>query len=204
MTSQSTMVFGALACVLLLGADPNLPHDHQGSLDPFEPGPPPPLSASEQASLAAGKSVQKTVELENSQGARALASFHVAASPEVVWACINDIRAYPRMVPGVSAIDVYAESASRGAKLTSAKYTIALLGYKLSYYVAMRYDPRASCMTFKLDYSRLSDVDDAVGYWHVAPHVGVDGEPGARDHPSRILRPRARVTVCPRGAQARS
>lgn len=157
-----------LLLVLFVGA--HKPHPHSGVLQPFTAGPPPHLSPSEAASLADGKPVMKSVEMEGGVGGRALAVFDVAAPPALVWQCINDIPAYPRMVPGVAATEVYDSSPlPHGGKLTRAKYTIALLGYRLSYYLDLKYEPKLSSMTFRLDYSRHSDIDDATGYWHVAP-----------------------------------
>jgi len=169
-----------LACALL-GADPNKPHPHTGVLDPFRPGPPPALSAVESASLNSGKSISKSIELPDTTGGRALAVFDVAAPPEVVWACINDIKSYPRMVPGVAETQVYHSSSLRGGgTLTRAKYTLAMLGYRVSYYLDLKYEPRLNSMTFHLDYSRFSDVEDTTGYWHVAEIAGPGGARHAR------------------------
>lgn len=40
---------------------------------------------------------------------------------------------------------------------------------KLQYYMTHYFDPKERCMTFHLDYSRRSDLDDSVGYWYVEP-----------------------------------
>jgi len=166
----------SLALVTLLGADPNKPHPHTGVLDPFTAGPPPALSASEAAGLKAGKPVQKSVEMPNGTGGRALAVFDVAAPPEVVWSCINDIKNYPKMVPGVAETQIYDVS----GQVTRAKYTLALLGYKVSYFLELKFQPRLNSMTFHLDYTRFSDVEDTTGYWHVAPITGPDGAQHSR------------------------
>ena len=162
---------------LLLGADPKKPHPHTGILEPFQPGPPPALSSSEAAGLKAGKPVAKSVEMPNGTGGRALAVFDVAAPPEVIWECINDLKSYPRMVPGVAETQIYDTGSLRGGgTLTRAKYTLALLGYRISYYLDLKYEPRLNSMTFHLDYTRLSDIDDTIGYWHVAPIAGPAGD----------------------------
>jgi len=168
-------------CSLVLAADPNIPHEHKGTLDPFKNGPPAPLSSAELAQLNAGKSVQKIDELAGGKGARAVTVFDIAAPPATVWACILDLKNYPKMVPGVAAMEIYkAPSASGGTTTTLAKWTLALLGYRLSYYLETRYEPRSNSMTFRLDYSRNSDIDDTVGYWHVAPLNKADGSTHSR------------------------
>ena len=162
---------------LLLGVDPKKPHPHTGIIDPFQPGPPPALSSSEAAGLNAGKPVQKSVEMPNGTGGRALAVFDIPAPPDVVWDCINDIKNYPKMVPGVAETQIYDTGSLRGGgTMTRAKYTLALLGYRISYYLDLKYEPRLNSMTFRLDYTRLSDIDDTTGYWHVAPIAGPGGE----------------------------
>ena len=107
-----------------------------------------------------------------------MAVFDVPAPPEVVWDCINDIKQYPKMVSGVTAVQIYdgPKSIGGGGTLTKAQYTLSFVGYKVSYYVELKYEPRLNSMTFHLDYSRNSDLDDTVGHWHV---VAIDGPDGA-------------------------
>ena len=110
-----------------------------------------------------------------------MATFDVAAPPSLVWDCILDLKNYPRMVPGVSAVELYrGPTTSGGVTLTSAKWTLSMLGYRVSYFVETRYEPRLQSMTFRLDYSRESDLDDSVGYWHVAPLPQADGRMHSR------------------------
>jgi hypothetical protein len=102
------LLLAPLIVLAVHGADPNKPHIHKGSIEPFKPGPPPPLSAKDLATLNSGKPVQQTVEV-NGAG-RAMATFDVAAPPSLVWDCILDLKNYPRMVPGVSAVELYREA----------------------------------------------------------------------------------------------
>eukprot|EP00322_Chrysochromulina_rotalis_P002968 CAMPEP_0115851228 /NCGR_PEP_ID=MMETSP0287-20121206/12374_1 /TAXON_ID=412157 /ORGANISM="Chrysochromulina rotalis, Strain UIO044" /LENGTH=286 /DNA_ID=CAMNT_0003305255 /DNA_START=132 /DNA_END=992 /DNA_ORIENTATION=+ len=169
-----------LQSAVIHGADPGIPHIHQGSIDPFKPGPPPPLSSSEIATLNAGKTVQNTVKQDGGAG-RAMAVFDVPAPPSLVWDCILDLKNYPRMVPGVSAMELYyGPSTSGGVTSTKAKWTLSMIGYRLSYYLITKYEPKHNSMTFRLDYSRNSDLDDSVGYWHVAPLPREDGSTHSR------------------------
>lgn len=174
----------ALAASFAGAADPSRPHPHQGVLDPFKPGPPPALTSSELASLDAGMPVQKTTKVmgrDGKESGRATAVFDVAAPPSVVWGCINDLKNYPKMVPGVAAMEVYrGPSTSGGVTTTHAKWTLALLGYRLSYYLITKYEPRLNSMTFRLDYSRDSDLSDSVGHWHVVPLSRPDGSTHSR------------------------
>jgi len=150
-------------------ADPSIPHIHQGSLEPFKAGKPPAPTSSEEAALRAGKTV--TVKnMDGDQGGRATAVFEVAAPPEIVWDCINDIKAYPKMVTGVVAVSIYdGPRTSGGVTTKKAQWTLGFMGYKQTYYNVLTFEPRQNSMTFKLDYTRNSDFDDAVGKWYVEP-----------------------------------
>mmetsp|Transcript_35550 Transcript_35550/g.74663 ORF Transcript_35550/g.74663 Transcript_35550/m.74663 type:complete len:291 (+) Transcript_35550:83-955(+) len=163
-----SLTFTALAVVR--AADSSTPHPHEGKLEPFRHGAPNDLTAAEKASVDAGNPVQKTVQFDEGVGARAVAVFHVDAPPDVVWSCITDIRQYPRMVPGVAETSVYGTSKTRsGGQHTLVKYTLALLGYRMTYFLDIWYEPKQNSMTFRMDYTRLSDLDDTIGYWHVEP-----------------------------------
>jgi hypothetical protein len=159
-----------------LAADPSRPHPHQGTLEPFKAGPPPQLTSAEKATLAAGKTVTKTVKLPG-MGARAMAIFDVAAPPEMVWASINDLPRYASIVSGVTAVEVYEgpKTISGGGTRSKASFTLSFLGYKLTYYLDLKFEPKLDSMTFRLDYNRDSDLDDSIGKWHVVPIEGPDG-----------------------------
>ena len=108
--------------------------------------------------------------MDGDQGGRATAVFEVAAPPEIVWDCINDIKAYPKMVTGVVAVSIYdGPRTSGGVTMKKAQWTLGFMGYKQTYYNVLTFEPRQNSMTFKLDYTRNSDFDDAVGKWYVEP-----------------------------------
>ena len=113
-------------------ADPNVPHIHKGALEPFKQGPlKPGPTPSEEAQLAAGKTVMKSIRLPG-QGGRAVAIFDVPVPPSIVWDGINDITSYPKMVSGVSSVQIYSgPSTSSGVTRTKAKWTLSFLGYKV-------------------------------------------------------------------------
>ena len=174
--SPMRLVLTLATCACARGADSSKPHPHQGTLEPFKAGPPPSLTAAEARDVAAGKTVTKTVKLPG-MGARAMAVFDVKAPPDIVWDAILDVRSYPRMVQGVVECEPYdgPTSLGGGATRTRARWTLSFVGYRVSYFVEMLYQPRLDSMTFRLDYSRDSDIDDTVGHWHVVAVPGPDG-----------------------------
>lgn len=141
------------------------PHDHQGKVQPYTV---PPreiaISDEERKALAAGKPVRKT--LRGDGGGRGLAIIDVAAPPEVVWKMITDYPRYPAMVDNVVETEVY----GRGDGHLLVRFVLKGAGVSIEYFVDHVYRPDAGYMTWTLDYSRKSDLDDSVGFWRVAPH----------------------------------
>lgn len=147
------------------------PHPHQGKVTPF--GVPPdsfPLQPDELALLAAGKAVRKT--LRGDAGGRGLAVMDVDAPPEVVWSVITDYPAYPRMVENVRETQVY----ERRGEHIKARFVISGGGISIEYFVDHTYRPQSGYMTWTLDYSRKSEMDDSVGFWRVTPHPDKPGQ----------------------------
>uniref|UniRef100_A0A7S3FJR5 START domain-containing protein n=1 Tax=Haptolina ericina TaxID=156174 RepID=A0A7S3FJR5_9EUKA len=52
---------------------------------------------------------------------------------------------------------------------------LSVMGVKLEYFINHMYHPKLSVLTWTLDYGRLSDLIDSVGYWCVVPHPTVAG-----------------------------
>jgi ribosome-associated toxin RatA of RatAB toxin-antitoxin module len=146
-------------------ADPSSPHPHAGKFRPV--GTPPvstPLTEEQRAKLAAGEAVRTTVRGDGA--GRGLAIIDVAAPPELVWACITDISRYPAMVDNVREAEVYA----REGEHIKARFVLGGAGVAIEYYVDHVFRPDDGYMTWTLDYSRKSDLDDSVGFWRVTPH----------------------------------
>ena len=158
-----------LASILLLlaathAADPGKPHVHQGSIPAYD-GPPPvvALSADELARLAAGGVVKRQVQYAD--GGRGVAVQDIHASPEVVWDRILDFPAYPRMVDNVAECEIYARSGNE----LKARFVIGALMMDLEYYIDHEVHVDEGWLTWTLDYSRASELDDSVGFWRVEP-----------------------------------
>ncbi len=161
---------------LLLGgglaqaADPDTPHIHQGRLAYYAEAPPVvPLSDPELAQLALGQVVKRQIKLAD--GGRGVAVQDIQAPPEVVWGRILDFPAYPQMVDNVYECEIYGHS---GDQLL-VRFIIGALLIRIEYYIDHSLHQDQGWMTWRLDYSRDSDLDDSVGFWRVQP---VPGRPG--------------------------
>jgi len=98
----------------------------------------------------------------------------VAVPANIAFGRIMDLSKYDKMVSGVDANVIYASAGSGGVQTIKSAYEISAIHLKFKYYVIHTYDPAARCMTFHLDYSRRSDLDDTVGYWYVLPKGRTD------------------------------
>ena len=167
---MSLRVLGLLAVVATpCAADAAKPHPHSGILKKYERLPPdkigmPRLDVSDD-DLRKGS---PTVKMMESNGwTRAVSVQDVHAPEKVVWSAINDLPRYPKMVDGVEACEVYSKSGSGSQQVTCAKYKLKAAGFTLIYYMKHIFEPKKHSMTFHLDYDRLSDLSDSVGYWYV-------------------------------------
>lgn len=153
------------------GADASKPHPHQGVLQKYERQPPSKYGISVSGvpleALRSGKPVLKILSLP-SGFKRAVSIQDIPAPPDVVWAKINDLDNYPSMVEGCAQCQTYRKKKSMGGKQHAwAKYRICAGPFAMEYFLEHTFEPAKSCMTFCLDYDRLSEMSDTVGYWCV-------------------------------------
>lgn len=147
---------------LALAADPGKPHDHTGVLPPYKGAPPVvSLSSDEQKTLSAGEMVLKQDRAGN--GGHAVAFLDIRSNPATVWSKIVNYGMYPTWVENVAACEVYKRD---GANIYT-RFVLDPIGMTVEYYIKHTYNPSAGWLTWTLDYGRLSDLDESVGYWRV-------------------------------------
>jgi len=160
----------ALLCGLLLAgeaaaANPDAPHPHQGVVRPFT-GKPDMEAPDESQSLALARGEAILVTLEGESGGRGMAIQDIQASPETVWNRIAAFREYPEMVAHVSECEPYLEEGDD----VRVRFVLKILAFRYEYYIRHDFQPERGYVTWTLDYSRESDLDDSVGYWAVEEH----------------------------------
>jgi ribosome-associated toxin RatA of RatAB toxin-antitoxin module len=150
----------ALAGLLAQAADPSKPHAHQGTLAPY-PNPPQAVSltGAQEASLMSGEPVY--TQIDNGNQGRGVAVFLVDAPIDKVWSTINNYASYPEWVDGVSKCEEYKVSGNHHY----VEFSIAKMGMEMQYYIDHTYGD--NWVTWRLDYSRESDLDDSVGMWRL-------------------------------------
>lgn len=160
----TTLLATNLAVSPAAAADPSVPHEHQGIVKAYAGAPPPvPLSADDEAKLAAGSLVMKQAQTGN--GGHAVAFQDIQATPERIWSRITNYAMYPKWVDGVVKCDVY----KREGPYIWANFGLSVMGAGVEYYIKHTYRPDQGYLTWTLDYTRQSDLDDSVGYWRITP-----------------------------------
>jgi len=158
----------AFSLSLASASSESQPHYHQGKLTKYKLEPPSLLlSASDEKKLRSGKAIMQAMETADLGSRRMLMVQDIPAPASVVMGRVMDLEQYPRMVSGVVACANYDSSTTGNVQKILSEYDIKALHLRFKYYMEHQYDPAQQCMTFNLDYSRRSDIDDSVGYWFV-------------------------------------
>lgn len=166
-----TLTAALAAAPAALAADPDSPHPHQGVVAPYTGAPPvPELTDEDLATLAKGEPVKKQQQ-EGDSGGRGVAVQDIHAPSEVIWSRITRYDNYPDWVDGVYECEVY----ERSGETIKVRFKIGAMMIRVEYFVTHTYRPDEGYMTWTLDYSRESDLDDSVGFWRVVP---IEGKPG--------------------------
>ena len=148
-------------------ADPQKPHHHQGVAQRFSVPTKTDLSSEEKAVLKKGDAVRKQVREGN--GGRGIAIMDVSASSEEIWSVITDFKKYPEWIDQMSSSSIYATTPKSDHTEILVDFTLSAMMISVQYYIDHSYYPDKGYLTWTLDYSKLSDLDDSTGYWLVYP-----------------------------------
>lgn len=151
-----------------IAADPDKPHPHQGVAQKFTNPQKSTFTAEEEATLASGSPIYKQVRLES--GGRGVAIFDVQASTDKVWQTIGSFERYPDWIDALKDCEVYKRDGSH----IYARFKLGMSAMGAEYYIDHTLNKAQGHMTWTLDYSRESDLNDSTGYWLVYPS-GRDG-----------------------------
>jgi hypothetical protein len=153
-----------------LAADPNSPHPHQGVTERFSNPKPTVLSKEEQTTLENGTAVRRQVQGDS--GGRGIAIMDVKASPDKIWKTILDYSKYPNWINDLEKTEIYGGTAEAGYHV---EFELSVFGMEIIYYIDHDFHPDRGMLTWNLDYTRESDIDDSTGYWLVFPAPGRPG-----------------------------
>jgi hypothetical protein len=171
MKTLTLWILVVLCPAAAMAASPDEPHPHAGIIAPFKGKPAlPELSAKNLETLANGKAVQSQIKQEDGT-ARGLAVQDVHATPEVIWDRILKFEKYTDWVSNVTETEVY----ERKGQHIKVRFVLNATIMSVEYYIDHIYNPEEGYMTWTLDYSRQSDLDDSVGFWRVEPIPNMPG-----------------------------
>ena len=138
------------------------PHKNNGLITPYKGKPAfADLTSADQQKLDRGDTVEKTIQTTG--GGRGVAVQLINAPMDKVWSKIKAFSSYPRWVDGVKECSIYKEEGSQ----VVVKFVISAFMIKKTYFIEHTFAEDEGYVTWTLDYSRLSDFDDSVGYWLV-------------------------------------
>lgn len=165
-----SLVLGPLAAAPeAQAADAGAAHPHQGKAKKFSNPTASTLTADETAKLLAGGAVRKQVKYADA-GGRGISIMDVAATPDQIWAVILDFGSYPKWIDQLNSCKVLSKSGQH----IFVDFQLKVLGMGVQYWIDHTYNKEKGTLTWQLDYSKQSDLDDSTGYWLVYP---------APDHP---------------------
>ena len=143
-------------------SDPTKPHPHQGILTPITTAPARiDLSADEKAKLEGGEVVIR--QTQGSGEGEGVAVQLIQAPVDTVWEVILDYDRYPERINTLSSCEVY----ERKGNEVFVDMQSSVMGFKFGQYTRNFIHKDKGYMSWTLDYRRLSDVDDMVGYWRL-------------------------------------
>jgi len=143
-------------------SDADKPHPHQGVLAPITRAPAAvQLTAEEVATLQSGERVEH--HSRGDDGGSGVAVQYISASPQTIWGTILSYHRYKDWVKNVRECSIY----KRDGNDLYVDMQISVFGFRSGFYTRNTVRKDEGYMSWTLDYSRKSDVDDMVGYWRV-------------------------------------
>ena len=97
----------------------------------------------------------------------------VNAPADRIWKTILDYKAYPEWIDKLDQTKIYGGNIEDGYLVT---FELSVLGMDVIYYLDHDYFPEKGYLSWTLEYSRESDVDDSTGYWLVYPSPDSPGQ----------------------------
>ena len=145
---------------------PSEPHPHKGKLSPISSKPRAVgLTAADKGKLKTGQVVIKQQTNSSGTGGKGVAIQYIKATPQKIWATILNYPRYKDWVANVKSAKVYKQQGNVKYVELISKVAFVSVGM----YTRNSIHQDKGYMTWTLDYSRKSDVDDTVGYWLVEP-----------------------------------
>ncbi len=152
-------------------ADANAPHEHQGIIQAFSGAPPAAqLVRADLMTLRKGEPVLKQ-QNDGETGGRGVAVFRVNADRDTVMNVILDYPNSSNWIESLTASEVYNTSGNN----QYVRFVTRAMAVSVEWFIKHEINRSDYWVTWTLDYSRNSDLDDSVGYWRLKE---VPNQPG--------------------------
>eukprot|EP00565_Helicotheca_tamesis_P009689 CAMPEP_0185731106 /NCGR_PEP_ID=MMETSP1171-20130828/11897_1 /TAXON_ID=374046 /ORGANISM="Helicotheca tamensis, Strain CCMP826" /LENGTH=227 /DNA_ID=CAMNT_0028400295 /DNA_START=66 /DNA_END=749 /DNA_ORIENTATION=- len=145
------------------------PHVHKGRLNPFNPRDRLDTSLDNHAlrTLETGKPYKTSHSMDST---RVLIVQDVNASPDTVFSRILDYSNYSKMAPQTLESEIYRRTSDADTETFFSRLRAGMRGFAMEFFVKATHYPEHNSVTWTLDYTKESDIDDACGHWYVEPH----------------------------------
>jgi hypothetical protein len=152
-------------------ADATIAHEHKGIISAYTGAPPAiKLTRSELVKLRKNEPVLKQ-QHDGDGGGRGVAVFRVNADRDKVMSVILDFPQYVNWLDKLTVSEIYT---GQGDRLYVRMVTRAV-AMNVEWFVEHVVNREDYWVTWTLDYSRNSDLDDSVGYWALTEVAGQSG-----------------------------
>ena len=156
---------------LAWAADANAPHEHQGIIQAFTGAPPAvDLARADLMTLRKGEPVLKQKN-DGETGGRGVAVFRVNADRDTVMGVILDYPNYANWIESLTVSEVYRTSGNS----QFVRFVTRAMAVSVEWFIEHEINRAEYWVTWTLDYTRNSDLDDSVGYWRLKE---VPNQPG--------------------------
>mmetsp|Transcript_27914 Transcript_27914/g.31921 ORF Transcript_27914/g.31921 Transcript_27914/m.31921 type:complete len:421 (-) Transcript_27914:117-1379(-) len=146
------------------------PHSHSGRFQPYNPAEMlvKNLDSAAVQTLESGKLYKQALQGKNAK--RVLVIQDIKAPPATVFGQILDYSNYSKKVPQTFESEIY-KTQTRGNIVTNfARLKTGMRGFSMEFFVKSEYHRDHNSIVWCLDYDKLSEIDEACGYWHAQPH----------------------------------
>lgn len=150
------------------------PHPHEGKLRPFEPTGSQLTKNLDTAGLDTlhrGKPYKMSTDAYGEK--RTVVVQDIDAPTDVVLNRILDYDHYHKMVPQTLESEIYKKTLNETSNTETyfTRLKTGMRGFSMEFFVSATHHPAHNSITWRLDYEKESEIDDACGHWYVEPHA---------------------------------
>jgi len=157
-------------------ADWERPHTHAGRFEAYSPN----MLLVENLNAKAEKVLKEgglyKHYLDAKHFNRCMVIQDIEAPHKTVLSQIVDYNNYSQKVPQTLESELYNTEANDGVDSFFVRLKTGMRGFSMEFFVKSEYHKKHNSVVWSLDYDKLSEIDDAKGYWRAEPHPSFPDE----------------------------